>query len=177
MAWRLRRKLRPRYGRDGGFVLLLAFCGALLLLLSSLSIQTAALQSRASDVALRRRNQRSDLLSSAAQLVAGRLVRHPCLLGLPWAQWGTTGVACITPAELRMLSSGTLPAEDSAAGRYVIKGYQLASEPLPVPGQAGADLDLQWLPQQGPAVQRRFRLDLARSADGSEPLHLRGIRP
>ncbi|MEB3261651.1 MAG: hypothetical protein VKK94_01680 [Cyanobacteriota bacterium] len=173
-VWRRRIVRSSRRGRCGaeGFVLLLALVGGLLLLLSGLSLQTLALQSRASEQLLSRRRQQQDWLASAAQLVAAQLQRHPCLIALPLQAWSQAPSACITPAELEQLASGRLPEPDQQAGSYAITAYTppapQASEP------AAAQLDLLWQPpqepQQGPQRRQRFQLLLA---DGA----LRGIRP
>lgn len=171
-------RLCPRVGQaeaDPGFVLLFALIGALLLLLSSLSIQTAVLQSRASEANLGRRAQRSDQLSSAAQLVAGALQRHRCLLVLSLAQWASQGQACITPDQLMALLSGSLPGDDAAAGLYQIQNYEVIEQP-PAGVVVAGNLDLRWQPRQGAALQRRFRLDLKAAAGQSLPM-LAGVRP
>lgn len=168
---------RVHHGRGpSGFVLLFALLGALLLLLSSLSIHTAVLQSRASEASLGQRAQRYDQLSSAAQVVAGALQRHRCLLVLSLAQWASQGLACITPDQLMALLSGSLPGVDAAAGRYQIQGYEVIEQPLPSGVALAGNLDLRWQPQQGAALQRRFRLDLIAAAGQSLPM-LAGVRP
>lgn len=159
-----------------GFVLLFALIGALLLLLSSLSIQTAVLQSRASESSLGQRAQRYDQLSSAAQVVAGALQRHRCLLVLSLAQWASQGQACITPGQLKALLSGGLPGEDAAAGFYQVQNYEVIEQPPPFSVVVAGNLDLRWQPRQGPALQRRFRLDLKTAAGQSLPM-LAGVRP
>ncbi len=161
---------RNRQWRSGpeGFVMLMALVGGLLLLLSGLSLQTLALQSRASEQLLERRRQQQDGLASAAQLVAARLQRHPCLIALPRQAWNQAPSGCITPLELEELAGGRLPEPDQQAGRYAISGYT-PPDPQANPPQA-AQLDLLWQPQRGPERRQRFRLLLA---EGS----LRGIRP
>ncbi len=168
----VQRRILRRWGRrrsdPGGFVLLMALVGGLMLLLSGLSLQTLALQSRASEQLLVRRRQQQDGLASAAQLVAARLQRHPCLIALPRQAWNQAPSGCITPLELEELAGGRLPEPDQQAGRYAISGYT-PPDPQANPPQA-AQLDLLWQPQRGPERRQRFRLLLA---EGS----LRGIRP
>jgi hypothetical protein len=67
-AWRF-----PRTGSHGGFVLPLASAAALVLLLSSLSLQTLALQSRSRVRAQWLQRQQTDALASAAQQLAVQL--------------------------------------------------------------------------------------------------------
>lgn len=159
-----------------GFVLLFALIAALLLLLSSLSIQTAVLQSRASEASLGQRAQRYDQLSSAAQVVAGALQRHRCLLVLSLAQWASQGQACITPDQLMALLSGSLPGEDAAAGLYQVQNYEVIEQPPPSSVVEAGNLDLRWQPRQGAALQRRFRLDL-KAAEGQSLPKLAGVWP
>lgn len=141
-------------------MLLLAFFGALALLLSSLSIQTAALQSRSSDFSLRQRAKREDWLSSAAHLVAGRLQRYPCLLPLLLVEWEGPEAPCITSDALEQLRRGTLPSPDTDAGSYTITGYSPVREPSVDLTLIGADLELEWQPKRGPVSLRRFRIAL-----------------
>jgi hypothetical protein len=69
-------------------VLPLASSGALLLLLSSLSLQAMALQERAHLAARQRQRGWDDRLMTAAQSLTGQLQRgHRCLLGLPAREW------------------------------------------------------------------------------------------
>ncbi len=166
---------------DGGFVLLLAFFGALVLLLSSLSIQAAVLQARSSEFTLQRRRQQEDALASAAQLIAARLAAFPCALWLPSKMWRATVASeppCIPADALARLERGTLPAPDEAAGEFVLLGYE------PVANGVGvidtAQLSVQWRPARGRVSQRRFRVELAlaSSSDGAliQP-QLVGVRP
>ena len=73
---------------DAGFVLPLSITGALVLLLSSLSLQSMLLHTRQVQAAERRRLQAEDLLASAAQRLAadfqGQLA---CLKAVPLAEW------------------------------------------------------------------------------------------
>lgn len=163
-AWRWRPNAHPE---AGGFALLLALFGGLVLLLSSLSVQTTALQSRASDHRLVLRRHQEDALFSAAQLVAQRLQRHRCLLTLPLAQWtGPAAASCSTPTERLALQAGELPGADGASGRFLLVNYTL-------PG----DLELEWRPAAGGAVRRRIRLALLAASDPQAPPLLRGLRP
>ncbi|MEB3308421.1 MAG: hypothetical protein VKK98_09780 [Cyanobacteriota bacterium] len=169
-VWQRRILQRRRLERSdaAGFLLLMALIGGLMLLLSGLSLQTLALQSRASEQQLAQRRRQQDWLASVAQLVAARLQQHPCLIELPQQNWNQAPSTCITPAQLEQLSSGRLPEPDHQAGRYAISGY---TPPQPQANQPqGAQLDLLWQPQRGPERRQRFRLLVA---EGS----LQGIRP
>ena len=181
----LKRRLQPA-SHDSGFVLLLAFFGALVLLLSSLSLQTVALQTRRSEGGFGERRQREDALFSAAQLVVGRLQAHRCLLTLSLKTWAEAADhECSRASDRKTLLEGTLPAPDADRGRYVLLGYEPDYHPLPVdpvsgqPGAVleGADLTLEWRASSGGRVQRSFRLLLEPAADALQPPLLRRIQP
>lgn len=154
-------------------MLLLAFFGALVLLLSSLSIQTAALQARSSEFSLRRRRQQEDALASAAQLVASRLAAFPCALGLSLRAW-IADDTCMSKEVLQRLSTGTMPGPDAERGTYLLTDYSPQSNGSGVID--GALLTVRWTPTRGRVSQRRFRVLLAATgSDGS--LRLQGVRP
>lgn len=156
-----------------------------MLLLSSLSLQTVALQSRSSEGVLRLRRQRDDALFSAAQLVVGRLQQHRCLLELPLSDWtkpSAVAQQCSTSSDRQALLEGQLPPPDDAAGRFMLVGFEPAyrvdaagAEPSTV--LDGADLTLEWKPSRGGSDQRRFRLQLESAADVLQPPLLRGLQP
>lgn len=78
-----------------------------MLLLSSLSLQTAALQARRQLQLELQQRQQQDLLTSAAHHLLGRLKRrHPCLLALPAADWAAA--ACLAGQAPEALRSGQL---------------------------------------------------------------------
>jgi hypothetical protein len=80
--------LTPSSRAERGFLLPLASSAALLLLLSSLSLQAMALQQRARLAAQQRQRGWDDRLMSAAQAFTGQLQRHHrCRLSLPASQW------------------------------------------------------------------------------------------
>lgn len=86
----VRHRARPRRGcpHQAGFVLPLALAASLVLLLSSLSLQAAVLQSRRLQASSRSLQQAEDGLASAAQrLTAALQGSGRCLRGLPSAQW------------------------------------------------------------------------------------------
>jgi hypothetical protein len=128
--WRvgLLRAGRRRWARgraEAGFLLPLSFGAALVLMLSSLSVQTAALQGTTLTAAELRSRQLEDSLASAAEQVAGQLSgRHACLLRLAFTAWPASG--CGTGAEAVLLSNGTV-----GEVAYRITSWQ------PAPGTAG----------------------------------------
>ena len=176
-------RVRPRCYRqprreEAGFVLLLGFCGGLVLLLSSLSIQTAVLQARSSAFSLLRRRQQDDALASAAQLLIGRLAAVPCTLGLSRSDWtvvsSTSGSApCISAAMQAQLEGGTLPGPDAADGRFLLTDYTLQRYGNVIDG---AQLTVQWMPARGRMIQRRFRVLLAATGSAGS-WQLQGVRP
>jgi len=111
------RSARQRSGRPGsvggwglavrpadGFALPLALGASLVLLLSSLSLQTAALQSMVhSGTALRQRQAEDRLASAAHQLVGELSGTYGCLLALPLAAWAQQGGACSDQASQERL--------------------------------------------------------------------------
>jgi len=161
---------------DGGFALLLAMLGGLALLLSSLSVQTTALQSRASMQRLVLRRQQEDALVSATQLVAGQLRQRSCLLPLPLSQWSGAGAAaCGTAATRQSLIEGSLPGADAAAGKFRVVDYQPVAPPQKPDGDSqqapwlAGELEVEWLPAAGGAVRRRIRLEPIAMAAPPEP--------
>jgi hypothetical protein len=104
---------------EQGFLLPLAFGVSLVLMLSALSVQTAALHGSTLVEAELRQRQRDDALASAAEQVAGQLSGDSaCLLPLPYdaaqpsaaGSWGTAPAGCPvidTTAELR--DGGRIP--------------------------------------------------------------------
>lgn len=158
--------------------MLLGFFGGLVLLLSSLSIQTAVLQARSSEFSLLRRRQQDDALASAAQLLIGRLAAVPCTLGLPRSDWtvvsNPSGSApCISTAMQAQLEGGTLPGPDAARGRFLLTDYTLQRYGN---GIDGAQLTVQWMPARGRMIQRRFRVLLAATGSAGS-WQLQGVRP
>lgn len=155
-------------------MLLLAVFGGLVLLLSSLSIQTAALQARSSEFSLLRRRQQDDALASAAQLLMGRLAAVPCTLALSRSDWTKDlgSPPCISTATLAQLEGGTLPGPDAARGRFLLTDYAPQRHDNVI---EGAQLTVRWMPAKGRVSQRRFRVLLAMESDGA--LKLRGVRP
>ena len=84
-----------------GFVLPLALTGALVLLLSSLSLHATLLHARRVQAAERHQLLLADQLASAAHKLAGALEgRFACLRELPSDRWGGTSAAAACPADL-----------------------------------------------------------------------------
>ena len=139
---------RVHPARDGGFVLPLSITGALVLLLSSLSLQSLVLHTRQVQAAERTRLQAEDRLASGAQRLAadfqGRLA---CLKDVPLTDWRLQALREPCPSDL----------DPDALQRLWIDGQplQLAGW-TPQPG--GGVLQLQ-LPDGG--VARRYWLGTA----------------
>jgi hypothetical protein len=101
------RPPRPQPSGEPGFVLPLAISASLLLLLGSLSVQSAALQSRLSLVTREELRQQEDrMISVGRELVGGLNRSHPCLVGLPLASWPKEGSSCATPQALEAVQRG-----------------------------------------------------------------------
>lgn len=161
---------------EAGFVLPLAFLGAMALLLGAMGLQALALQSRSAEAIQQLRRQREDALASAAQLVAAGLRRHPCLLPLPLHQWqSTTAELCSREEERTALRRGRLPAAARHPGSYTLLSYTPPAAGLA--GPAAAELHLAWSSDRGGMAQGRFRLLLAPGADPAAPPLPAGIRP
>jgi len=85
----------------------LASTAGLLLLLSSVSLQTLSLQARRQFLEQLQQRQQEDRLASAAQQLVGRLRReHPCLLELPLSAWA--GASCLGDEPVEGLMRGEL---------------------------------------------------------------------
>jgi len=95
----VRRWMQPRRPRDAapGYAMPLAVAASGVLMLLSLTLHGMAMQERLQVGARERVQREEDLLASAAhQLLATLNASHPCLLGLPLAQW--EGASCASPA-------------------------------------------------------------------------------
>ena len=85
----------------------LAISASLLLLLGSLSVQSAALQSRLAQVTREEVHQQEDRMVSVGQELVGALNRaHPCLLMLPLASWPREGRSCAASQDLEAMQRG-----------------------------------------------------------------------
>lgn len=99
--------LHRHRSREQGFVLPLAMGASLVLLLGSLSAQTASLQVRLQGVREQQQRRAEDRLASAGQQLLADLQRsHPCLLALPLQQWDLQGLACAPAATIASLRAG-----------------------------------------------------------------------
>lgn len=161
----------PRPVADGGFLLPLASTGALLLLLSSLSLQAMALQERSSLAAQQRRRLREDRLMSAAQLLVGRLQRrHRCLLTRPVQTWPEA--SCLAGGDLAELHSAT-----AAVGDGPYRLVQYCPEPaVPAAAELPRALLVLELEQPAPARRAAFHVLLAPGQDPLEPARVAGLR-
>ena len=131
---------------QAGFVLPLALSGALILLLSCLSLQAAVLHGRRLQLAERARLQADDLLASAAHRLAARLQgSHRCLLPLDSSAWQPDGLAAACPAGLDPAPLSTTELD----GQQV---HLLHWRPAGGGGELSLGLG---------AYQRRFQLSLA----------------
>jgi hypothetical protein len=142
---------------------------ALLLLLSSLAMQTLILQVRSRRSVVLELRQAEDQLASAAHLLVGRLQeRHPCLFGLDLAAWPLADLSCGNAAVIM----GLIRAEAHGHAWQVI-GWQ------PQPGGRLVELLLQVQPQASqPARRGEFLVELDPSAMPPRVLALRpqGLR-
>jgi hypothetical protein len=87
----------PHSLEQSGFLLPLATTGALVLLLSSLSLQAAVLQSRRVLLLQAQRQHQEDQLTSAAHRLGAELTGpYRCLLALPSEQWPQAATAVAT---------------------------------------------------------------------------------
>lgn len=103
--------LRVHPAAEAGFVLPLSITGALVLLLSSLSLQSLVLHTRQVQAAERVRLQAEDRLASAAQRLAAELQgRFACLQSIPLAEWqaGTLPLACPADLDPQVLKTVTI---------------------------------------------------------------------
>jgi len=129
----------PRRSRERGFVLPLSMGASLVLLLGSLSAQTASLQVRLQGIREQQQRRAEDRLASAGQHLLAELQRsHPCLLALPLEHWDLQGPACAPAATIASLR----------AGQVLGSSYRLVD----------------WRPQLAPA-----ELLLEMAADGGQP--------
>lgn len=93
--------------QQAGFLLPLSSTAALMLLLSSLSLQTASLQVRRQLLLQVQQRQQQDLLASTAHQLVGRLrLEHPCLLQLEVQQW--PAAPCLAGQEPQALQQGQI---------------------------------------------------------------------
>jgi len=163
---------RRRGGRDDGFVLPLAMGVALLLVLSSLSLQTLALQSHGLAAASERLRRVEDDLASAAHDLVGELnAGHRCLLSEPLPGWDPLAAPCPAPQSLTGARSLATPAVD----------YRLIAW---TPSESGTDAELvleRAAADRQPARRAAFAVRLAASGGGElqavdvRPLGLRGM--
>ena len=145
----------PRRGlpQPTGFALPMAVGGALLLLLSSSSLQLLAWQSRVQVVQQQRRLQLEDTLASAAQhQVAALAAEGPCLLGLELAQWAAAAASC-------GLSHGQLAALQQ--GQFGAQGYRLTAYRPAAVGAAPSSAELELVLTGDRPWRAGYRLALA----------------
>jgi len=158
-----------------GFVLPLSMGASLVLLLGSLSAQTASLQLRLQGIREQQQRRAEDRLASAGQQLLADLQRsHPCLLALPLPQWDLQGLACAPAATITSLR----------AGQVLGSPYRLVDwRPQLVP----AELLLELAADGGqPARRGAFAVQLAPAQQPAQPqpqitdvrlVGLRGVAP
>ncbi len=147
-----------------GFLMPFSFAASLVLLLSGLSVQTAALQARARLEADLKRDRAEDALASAAQQVVAQLSGpFACLLHLPSERW--SGQVCAEGVTTSALVAGSVA---GLAYRVVAWKPAAAAEP--------AQLLLQLVGEQdGDGLQRRFAVSLAEKAGAAPISAVRGM--
>jgi hypothetical protein len=124
----VRRRCRHPFSAAAGFVLPVALAASLVLVLSSLSLQTTTLQTRSRLQSTQRLRHAEDALLSAAQkIVADLNQQHACLTVLPMAEWVTVGHVCADPHVQAGLRTG----------RVLESSYEVLDwQPLPAAGGA-----------------------------------------
>jgi len=106
--------MHSRWSRpaQAGFVLPLSITGALVLLLSSLSMQSLVLHTRQVQAAERSRLKAEDQLASAAQQLASRLQGpFACLQSVPSADWQSSPLPLACPPEFDLAPLQPIPVE------------------------------------------------------------------
>ncbi|APD47555.1 hypothetical protein KQ302_03990 [Synechococcus sp. CS-602] len=147
--------MAAQHAGQSGFFLPLSFGVGLVLLLSSLSLQTAALHGHRQMAGQWRQRQASDALASAAQQVAAQLHGpYRCLLQVPSSQWPPAG--CGAGASLAGLREGEV-----GSSRYRLVEW------WPAPGPAAEPVT---------ALEARLRLELGGEETGSRAQALFGLR-
>ena len=130
---------------EAGFVLPLSITGALVLLLSSLSVQSLVLHTRQVQAAQRTRLQAEDRLASGAQRLAADLQgRFACLEPVPLAAWQAGALPVDCPEGL----------DSTALQRFTIDG-QVVELLSWTPQPEGGELQLQLA---GGGLRRRYVL-------------------
>ena len=148
---------------------------SLVLLLGSLSAQTAGLQVRLQGIREQQQRRAEDRLASAGQQLLADLQRsHPCLLGLPLERWVDQGLACAPAPTIAALRAGQV-----MGSAYRLVGWR--------PELAPAELLLELAPAGGqPARQGAFAVQLTPAQPPVQPqpqitdvrlVGLRGVAP
>lgn len=137
--------VRQHPAAQTGFVLPLSSLGALVLLLSSLSMQGLVLQAHRAQASQRARVQRDDQLTSAAQHWASELHGSmACLRQMPSSQWPQQVMSVECPPDLDLQAAQQL---EVAGATVRLLSWQ--------PQEIGGVLHLAL---SGSRVQRQFRL-------------------
>lgn len=147
----------------------LALGVSMLMLLSSLSLQTVALQGRFDQVNQAGRGRDEDALVGVAQRLVGELNRrHACLLSLPLSRWPQEGQSC-----------ASLPQQQALLGEPGSFGGRLLTWS---PGATEAEALIEAAPAVPGGIARRAVFKVFLQADplrAQSPrlLGLRGVAP
>ena len=147
----------------------LALGVSMLLLLSSLSLQTVALQGHFDQVSQAARGRDEDALVGAAQRLVGELnLRHACLLSLPLSRWAHEGQSC-----------ASLPQQEALVGEAGSFGGRLLAWS---PGAMEAEALIEAEPAVHGGIARRAVFQVVLHTDplrAQSPrlLGLRGVAP
>lgn len=147
----------------------LALGVSMILLLSSLSLQTVALQSHLDQVSQAGRGRDEDALVGAAQRLVGELNRrHACLLSLPLSRWPQEGQSC-----------ASLPQQEALVGEAGSFGGRLLAWS---PGATEAEALIEAEPAVAGGIARRavFKVGLDANplrAQSPRLMSLRGVAP
>ncbi len=164
-SWR-----RPALDAEAGFLLPLSLGAALVLLLTSLSVQTAALHGNHLAAAELEQRQRQDALDSAAQRVAAQLSGdHACLLPVASAAWIQPVPGCPSDLDPAPLLTGQVSGEN-----YRLLEWRPPAETVAGAGREGT-LRLE-LDGTGAGGSRRYALAVALVEPAMPVLHVVSVR-
>lgn len=150
---------------EAGFLLPLSVGAALVLLLTSLSVQTAALQGSALAAAELKQRQQEDALDSAAQRVAAQLSgAYACLLPQASAAWVMPVAGCAPGLDPAVVAVGQVGEND-----YRVVGWRPA-----LGGEAARPGEL-WLELSDAGSRRLYALAVVPGAGTPLVRSVRGL--